>query len=203
MVEFLKNWSLQIVIVTLFVTFIELILPNGSTKNYVKIITGLLLIIVIVNPFINIFNTDINIDKEIFLNVNQEVIQKTDENDKLAKENNRQIIQIYKNKLKTEVLRIIEEETEYTAEIKNMDIIEDFQNDRFGNIEKLTICLNDVDKQNEQKSKQVKVKEVVVNVKKVVQSDKVQDNREFQDVKETISNTYDIPKENIIVYVKK
>ncbi|GFZ30467.1 stage III sporulation protein AF [Clostridium zeae] len=61
--DLLRSWIISLCTTLIFMTAIELLLPDNSTKKYVKFVLGLILIAVIINPFIRLFtkNTiDIN-----------------------------------------------------------------------------------------------------------------------------------------------
>ena len=60
---FLKNVQ-SIIIAIILVVIIEMLLPNGANKKYVKIVSGIYLIITILNPFFKIFNKDFDVDFE-------------------------------------------------------------------------------------------------------------------------------------------
>jgi len=66
MIEFLRQWIINIVIVSIFIALLEAILPNNSFKGYIKMIGGFLMIIVLLNPFIKLLSNNISIDKEVF-----------------------------------------------------------------------------------------------------------------------------------------
>ena len=60
---FLKNVQ-SIIIAIILVVIIEMLLPNGANKKYVKIVSGIYLIITILNPFFKLFNKDFDVDFE-------------------------------------------------------------------------------------------------------------------------------------------
>lgn len=62
MIEELKSWVITICTAVVFITAVEMILPNNSFKKYVKFVLGLILITVLINPVIKIINKNYNID---------------------------------------------------------------------------------------------------------------------------------------------
>ncbi len=60
MIGVLKVWVTNITIAIIFITAVEMILPDNNMKKYAKFVLGLLLIVVIINPIIKIFNRDFN-----------------------------------------------------------------------------------------------------------------------------------------------
>ena len=52
MIEFIKNWANQIIVAVIISTIIEMILPSGNNKKYIKIIIGLYVLFTIIQPII-------------------------------------------------------------------------------------------------------------------------------------------------------
>lgn len=68
--EILKDWVSDICVTILFMTAIELVLPENSIKKYAKFVLGLIFIVVVINPIINFVNQDNNLYKDITVNEN-------------------------------------------------------------------------------------------------------------------------------------
>lgn len=65
MINEISNAASTIVAAVILITIIEMMLPTGNMKKYVKFFCGLVLMLVIVSPMINMLNNDINIEKLI------------------------------------------------------------------------------------------------------------------------------------------
>ena len=52
MIEFIKTWVNQIIVAVIISTIIEMILPNGNNKKYIKMIIGLYVLFTIIQPII-------------------------------------------------------------------------------------------------------------------------------------------------------
>jgi len=57
---FLSEWITNIVLFILLAIIIEMLLPNSSMQKYVKMVIGLLLIVIILNPLFAILSSDID-----------------------------------------------------------------------------------------------------------------------------------------------
>lgn len=66
--EVFKDWVRDICVSILFMTAIELVLPENSIKKYSKFVLGLIFIVVVINPIIGFINQDSNLYKDITLN---------------------------------------------------------------------------------------------------------------------------------------
>lgn len=56
MVAELKNWITSICTAVIFIAAVELILPNNNLKKYAKFVMGLILISILINPIIKLFD---------------------------------------------------------------------------------------------------------------------------------------------------
>lgn len=65
MLEGLKGWVINICTAIFFITAVEMILPGNSMKKYTKFVLGLILITVLINPIIKIFDNQFNMDSYI------------------------------------------------------------------------------------------------------------------------------------------
>jgi stage III sporulation protein AF len=63
MIGELRNWIISISTAVIFITAVEMILPSNSFKKYAKFVLGLILISILVNPIIKIFDRDFSIDE--------------------------------------------------------------------------------------------------------------------------------------------
>lgn len=68
----IKSWIGNICAALIFLTAVELILPDNNLKKYSKLVLGLILMIVVINPLLSLLNKDINIDSAIDKYVNNE-----------------------------------------------------------------------------------------------------------------------------------
>lgn len=61
--EWLSEWIKQIILLVLIATFIDLLLPNQSFDRYVKLVLGLLIIMAILTPILQLINQDFDLTK--------------------------------------------------------------------------------------------------------------------------------------------
>ncbi|MEF9952602.1 MAG: stage III sporulation protein AF [Clostridium sp.] len=61
MIDFFREWIMSVVTTVLFITIVELILPDNNIKKYVKIGTGLLIMIVVLTPIFKVIQNDFNV----------------------------------------------------------------------------------------------------------------------------------------------
>lgn len=59
-VGFLTEWLTNIILLILLATILELMLPNSTMQRYVKMVVGLLLLVVMLQPLLSIFTEDVD-----------------------------------------------------------------------------------------------------------------------------------------------
>lgn len=121
MIEFLRSWVLNIVIIIIFITITDVVLPEGNIKKYVRVIIGTFVLLTIIKPFINI--TDIANDFErayieanVVLNGDNELFDK----EVLSSYQNKKAIEIYESKLKDMITSAVSYKTSINK--KNIDV---------------------------------------------------------------------------------
>ncbi len=205
MIDFLGDWVINIVILVIFLTFLDIILPNHNLKRYINMIAGLLIIIVIINPFINLLSKDINIEREVFSNIMNSNMKNNSYEKGIEEIQNQQVINIYKESLKKEIIDLIVSKTPYSISDISLEIIEDQDKDDFGKIQSVILILSDNIEQEDGKSKEDinirvdEVKKVTVNLDKNLSQTQFNSSKEFVEVQELISDSYRIPKDQVFI----
>ena len=105
MVEFFSSWAQGIIVAVIVATIVELLLPNGSSKKYVKVVVGIYILFSIIAPVVNKFaNQDIN--TEIF-NLDKYEKKMEDSNNKILQKieanNSRTVKDIYVANLEADI----------------------------------------------------------------------------------------------------
>ncbi|MBU5437547.1 stage III sporulation protein AF [Tissierella sp. MSJ-40] len=199
-VDFIRTWIIDIVIMFIFISIVELVLPNGNMKKYINMIVGLLIIFTIINPFIKLFNIDLNLDKAVFNQISQQDIAINEDKEFLLNQE-KQVAMLYEEKIRREIIELVEVNTTFKISEMNIDINTD--EDDYGNIALLELVIEEKQETIEDKNKIVikEVKPIIIGEKSVHKKDyKKSDNDE--EIKELISQKYNLEKENILVFIK-
>lgn len=193
MIEFLSSWAQGIIVAVMIATLIEMILPNGSSKKYVKVVIGMYILFTIVSPIIKkVGGKDINLNT-INIEKYEQQIAKSDNtiSRKFEDNNTRSIKDIYVSNLKADISAKLKEKG---YEIDTSDI--QIKDDENYTIEKITLKLIKMEQ------KQEKNNEIVINTVEIGNTISQKDSKTLsdddkQEVKDYISETYDIDKKNI------
>lgn len=202
MIGFLSTWAEQIIVAVIIASIIEMILPSGNNKKYIKAVIGVYILFTIISPILGkITNIDLdNIDYEKYfkdLDTSQTVSQS------LTKNNDKSIEEIYENNIKQDMKAKLKEQG-YIVE--NIDLNIEFKNK--SNYGKITSIFLSVYKQKEEKDS-TKTNTITVNkienvtigntLKNVTSSTDKENIKESEksEIKKYISSVYEVNKKNI------
>lgn len=193
MIEFLSSWAQGIIVAVIIATLIEMILPNSSSKKYVKVVIGMYILFTIVSPIIKkLGGKDINLNTIDIEKYEQQISKSNNTISRKFEDNNtRSIKDIYVSNLKADISAKLKEKG---YEIDTSDI--QIKDDENYTIEKITLKLIKMEQ------KQGKNNEIVINTVEIGNTISQKDSKTLsdddkQEVKDYISETYDIDKKNI------
>lgn len=186
MIEFLSKWIEQITISVIVVSILELVLPKGNLKKYIKVVLGIYVLFCMISPFANSSKLydfqDINLEKynkntsQKTTNINQERI-------------NKRIQELYIEQLKKDIEKNANEDGYYVTKCDiNANLSENIGN---SGINQINLVLS--------KDKIVAVQKVEIGNKN---NDKKLNNEDVEKIKEKIANEYGINKDTINIQIK-
>lgn len=199
MLEWFRSWATGIVIAVIIATIIEMILPNSTSKKYIKIIIGIFIVYTIISPVIGNFKgEDLNnyIKVENYIQSSSNALQTNEVSDNAQSSIKKIYAQNLQNDLKTKL-----KEKGYISNNINISI----SNDDKYNIERIDIKVDEKVTNSNQDEKQVKT--IVDNIKAIkikVKKDDSQNNaiiteNDKNEIKEYIKQIYQIDLNNINV----
>lgn len=155
--EFLRNWVVTIVITMIFVTIVEIMMPSGSTRKYISLVIGLMVMFVIINPVLTLMAGDFDFGSRVY--ETSRSIALGDVNYRMGRLENSSregVIKLYKSSLEQQIEKDIENKglgkVQAEVEIEERQDAEDFgsitgirvvitdtaDKDRAGEMKKLT-----------------------------------------------------------------
>lgn len=192
MISWISSWAQGIIMAVIIGAIIEMILPEGNSKKYVKIVIGVYVLFTIISPVISkITGKTIQVSDILELN---KYIEETENNSKLYvtldEDNSNNIKDIYESSLRNDIkakvaakgynaknIKLeIEDDEEYT--LKKIDI------EIYKNMEKDIETIQNVDINISQKSTENDMQE------KLSEKDK-------RKLKDYLSGVYEIDEKNI------
>lgn len=201
--EFINSWVQGIIVAVVIATIIEMILPNGNSKKYIKIVIGVYIIFNIISPIINKFTGNkLNFTSIIDINKYEEERATYEVNTKeLEQNNNSNIKEVYILNLKKDMKAKIEDkgyivnsiyvELEGTGEyeVKNLNLYISKKENKNSN-ENTSTTVNKIEEINIQvqiNNNNIEETSEIINITK----------SDIEEIKKYINSTYEIDK-NII-----
>ena len=198
MIKFINSWAQGIILAVIIATIIEIIIPEGNNKKYVKTVIGLYILFTIIYPLITkISNNKLNFDS-IIAKTSKEVSMY---DSKIANsiETNTYIENTYKNNLKEKIKGAIEEKG-YTILDFNL-YIETQNEEAYGQINSIVLKLQKANKEQNTIKGVNKIEEINVNIKnnktENLKTEKELTDSEIKTIKEYLNNMYSIEEERI------
>lgn len=206
MIAFINSWVQGIILAVILATIIEIILPEGNNKKYVKTIIGIYIMFVIVGPLISkMLNKDVNI--ESIIQNTTSTMNKFETNNNITIETNAYIEKTYKQRLEEDIKNKSSEKG-YNISFLNL-AIETGDSEEYGQINNIAMKIDKIDKTIEDKKgttnntiDNVKNVQISVSDNKIIDgNDDVKNTNisenEIETFKEYLSNVYGISKDKI------
>lgn len=205
MIEFIRNWANQIIVAVIIATIIEMILPNGNNKKYIKIIIGIYILFTIIQPIIikitgeSIDISDFNYKKYF----NQDILETS--TIEFENNNSKLIKQAYIDNIKEDI-KIKIKKKGYEVMNCSIDIIDDENKDTYGTIQSISlqICKQEKELEENDISNMVNIGNIDINISN--NSTNANDEnksklseKEKIEIIEYLSEEYSINKKNIVI----
>ena len=185
MIDYFYDYIRNIILFLVFMSFIQVILPNNKYRCYINLVFGMILIFIMIKPIDSILNGVNNIDSlNIFNNQDFEINSNID-SEKYKDIQNQMVKNAFQDNIKVQIESILK--NEYVIKKINLELYENKYEEI--NIDKIYLTLNKFNKNiyikpfNEDKN--------IENLEK----------KEINDIKKLISDFYNMPSENIFITI--
>lgn len=208
MVNFINSWVQGIILSIIIATIIEIILPEGNNKKYVKTIIGIYIMFVIVNPLISkALNKNINIEE--IMDDTAIKMSKFETNNEISIETNTYIEETYKQKLEEDIKKKVIEKGYNIYSLSLSIKTED--NEEYGQIDNVVIQLSKEEKnenniENKTNNTVNNIESIQINIsnsnnaseEKNIENEKIS-KEEMETLKEYLNSAYGVSKEKIYI----
>ncbi len=205
--DIIRKWIITIVSVIIFVTVVEMLIPNSNNKRYINVVIGLLVMIVILNPILYLIkDKNINFEQTVLENFNQmEYLAITNRVNQQELRNDT-VVELYTKELTKQIKNRIERLWEYEVDhiylaIENDDI------EHLGLIKKMEITLkqaleiqtnypliNDIEP--------IEISIIANKKDNTMETNGINIGNKENIIKDDLSIFYNLPKENIELYIR-
>ncbi|MGN1351977.1 MAG: stage III sporulation protein AF [Clostridia bacterium] len=148
MINVINRWMKQIIFAVVITIIIEMLVPEGKNKKYIKMITNIYIIFIIVSPiFSKLTLKEINLN-EIFINESTKTVAASSiDNTKYIEE---RYIKNIKESINTNLSNI-------GYEVKNIDVFINIKDEKYGQIEKIRLSVEKKQKEEIKKIEKVSI----------------------------------------------
>lgn len=200
MIDWISTWAQSIIIAVIIATIIEMILPSGSSKKYIKVVTGVYILFTIISPVITKFTgktlavSDI-LELDSYVN---EIKQKEVSQNLLAKNNSSSIKDIYTANLKSDIKNKLKQKG-YNAN----NIVLTVGDDENYTLNKIELDIKKI-KEDKQEVNEI---EAVNKINITISNSVVEKNnnkssisdKEKEKIKQYLSSVYEIDEKDILI----
>ncbi|MDK2798703.1 MAG: stage sporulation protein [Clostridiales bacterium] len=139
----MRSWIVNIITVMMLTFFAEMLIPNGKFKRYSKLVLGLIVIITIIKPIVQISNREMWLNKITVDTSNYLDRSKVTEQSKIMKQKQiDQIVRTYYNNLTDQIEKRVQSiSKEYTTKVK-VNVDTDINSSGFGSIRGIEVLLS-------------------------------------------------------------
>lgn len=208
MVSFINSWAQVIILAVIISCVIEIILPGGNIKKYVKTVIGIYVLFVIVHPLISaVLNKKLNVDSIIDDTISQmSEYESTD----ITIETNNYIEKTYKQKLQEDMSQKLNKKG---YDINSLNLYIETENENsYGQINGIAMEISKIQKTEESNNKNItqnevnKVESIDIKISDSIATNKTDNieketvtEQEIEAIKDYLNLTYEIDKEKIYI----
>ena len=199
MLLFLKDWIINIVTISVILILFEIIIPTGKIKKIIHLVSGFILLIVIINPFIALRNQNYTLREDVISDSFYIDKKELENSSKLLNDTQmKQIASVYKKKLINKILAETKEIEGVVTLKVDVEINEDYTSD-FGEVNKVYLEMQKNKEQgNEEKqTDSIKIKPVAAVKVDIVSQSKNMKTKALNQKSESGSKLAEVVKENL------
>lgn len=196
MVSFISSWAQQIIFAVIIGTILQMLLPEGKNKKYIKIIIGVYVLFAVISPVVG---------KNIDIDLNEFNLSLDNTNTSLEETNKENIKDIFVTNLKQDIKSKLSNKG-YGCEEISLQTNDNYE------VEKITITgiyevEEDEEKDEEKSNNNVKINSININEVQIGEKEnsikeqvvKGIPKSEEKDLKEYLSETYNVKEKNISI----
>lgn len=193
MIEFISSWASEVIVSVIIATILEIVLPEGNNKKYIKTVIGVYILFSIISPVISKFSNE-EIKIENIFNLDSTLSQNTIEVDSIN--TTISIEKTYITKLKQDITKNVEEKG---YEVNDIEVkVETKDENNFGKIYEIILQISQTEKKqnNLAKINEIKIEVTNKNNQQKEDENKVSYNL-LKELKGSLNKTYEVEIEKI------
>ncbi|TCT16916.1 stage III sporulation protein AF [Natranaerovirga pectinivora] len=159
MISFIQDWVKNILIYLIIITIIQSLLPQGQYVKYIKVFTGLILMIIVLMPVVSISGLDKQINYSLLgerYQLDQGLMKK--QYKELSKQQEELILSAYRTELENQIKFLLNQEDIFVSQV-SVTLESDFESNNFGNIKSIDLVASFKEVRN---SSTVKIDRIII-----------------------------------------
>lgn len=201
--NFLNTWLQGIIVCVIIATIIELILPSGSTKKYIKVVLGMFIVFNIITPVINKITKN-NFEISSIINMDEyskkmKTYETSSQNQVSSNANEQTIKQIYISKLEKDIKNKLKEKNYTVSKIE----IEINENEEYS-IKQINLLVQKDEEETEEKQENAieieNIETINIQVNENIVPEQKEENistNEISKIKQYLASEYQINEKQI------
>lgn len=186
--KWLSSWASGVIVAIIAATILEMLLPDGNNKKYIKIIIGIYVLFTIISPVVSGL-LDEEVDIEAIFASTSEYEYSTE---KVEANNNNLIISTYTINLKEDIKQKLLDKGYNTNKI---DIEVGTNDTNYGQIQHMNIIVSKM----EDEKKIQEIEKIDINISKPTEEKVKIPQKEVDELRKYLAKTYEIDENNIII----
>lgn len=185
MIDFFSKWAQGIIVAVILATIIEMILPKGTCKKYVKVVIGMFVLFTIISPIIQVFSNGASFEEIFDLSDYEKIINQSEDeiSQKIEDNNKRSIKDIYISNLKDNIKSAVENKG---YEVSNCVV--QVKDDENYTIEKIKLTIY---KSKNENDKKIIINEININLENQENTNNITEENK-NELKEYLSKNYSV-----------
>jgi len=197
MIDFLREWIEQIAVAVIIASIFEMILPDGKTKKYIKMILGVFIVFNMISPFVNGSTLyDFNVNDIVSDYMGEIKVNDTDSSI------DSKVEELYIEELEKDIVNTIEEQG-YIVSSCDIEAVVYSDNEEAG-ISKINITISSKNDDSTEESEHLEISdveevEIEVNIDNTNNNEKNNSitEKDIKKLKKYLSDYYEIDKDII------
>ncbi len=207
MLHTIGNVVKSLIVIIILASFIELILPENKFQPYIKLVVGLVIIVTILNPLLQLFRIVPDLEMEILRSQVQLYQEEVYVNSDAVDRAKGLVVNEYKRRVQGEIEKVVDQYPGLKIASIELEIIEDLDREDFGKILFLDVALTPVEEKKEEG--RIFVDSVVIEVGgegRVEKDNQVSSEHyrsQIDGITEDLSSSFSLEKDSIELFVVK
>lgn len=183
MLNFINSWTRGIIVAVIITTIIEMILPDGNIKKYIRTVMGVFIVFIIISPIVTkLTGKTFSLTEYKLPEVSNKELQTIDTNSYVEK--------TYKNTITKDIKDSLAKKGYI---VKNIKVSMNTDEENYGTINKIELQIE----RNKESDELDIIEPVEININNQIQTVEEIGEEEIGEIKSFLSQNYGILKENI------